>query len=65
MRDNGVVEGRDYVLDVRYADGDGVAASPGWPRMKLHKVTGKNRIMIYGPKADGTYVVEFRLLVAD
>jgi hypothetical protein len=22
--------------------------------------TGKNRIMIYGPKADGTYLVEFR-----
>ena len=22
--------------------------------------TGKNRIMIYGPKEDGTYVVEFR-----
>src|SRR5262245_33390909 len=24
------------------------------------RVTGKNRIMIYGPKDDGTYVVEFR-----
>jgi hypothetical protein len=23
-------------------------------------VTGKNRIMIYGPKSDGTYIVEFR-----
>jgi len=23
-------------------------------------MTGKNRIMIYRPKADGTYVVEFR-----
>jgi hypothetical protein len=23
-------------------------------------VIGKNRIMIYGPKDDGTYVVEFR-----
>jgi hypothetical protein len=22
--------------------------------------TGKNRIMIYGPKNDGTYLVEFR-----
>jgi hypothetical protein len=22
--------------------------------------TGKNRIMIYGPKSDGTYVIEFR-----
>jgi hypothetical protein len=21
---------------------------------------GKNRIMIYGPKTDGTYVIEFR-----
>jgi hypothetical protein len=23
-------------------------------------LNGKNRIMIYGPKTDGTYVVEFR-----
>jgi hypothetical protein len=23
-------------------------------------VTNKNRIMIYGPKNDGTYIVEFR-----
>jgi len=23
-------------------------------------MTGKNRIMIYGPKSDGTYVVEFQ-----
>ena len=23
-------------------------------------MTGKNRIMIYGPRNDGTYVVEFR-----
>ena len=23
-------------------------------------MTGRNRIMIYGPKNDGTYVVEFR-----
>ena len=23
-------------------------------------MTGKNRITIYGPKADGSYVVEFR-----
>ena len=23
-------------------------------------MTGENRIMIYGPKDDGTYVVEFR-----
>jgi hypothetical protein len=23
-------------------------------------VTGKNRIMIFGPKTDGTYVVEFK-----
>ena len=24
-------------------------------------MTGKNRIMIYGPKPDGTYIVEFRI----
>ena len=24
------------------------------------EMTGKNRIMIFGPKDDGTYVVEFR-----
>jgi hypothetical protein len=23
-------------------------------------VTGKNRIMIYGPKNDGTYIIEFK-----
>jgi hypothetical protein len=23
-------------------------------------VTGKNRIMIYGPKKDGTYIIEFK-----
>ena len=23
-------------------------------------VTGKNRIMIYGPKDDGTYIIEFK-----
>jgi hypothetical protein len=27
--------------------------------------TGKNRIMIYGPKNDGTYVVEFRTADGD
>jgi hypothetical protein len=27
---------------------------------KQTTVTGKNRIMIYGPKSDGTYIVEFR-----
>jgi hypothetical protein len=26
---------------------------------------GKNRIMIYGPKRDGTYVVEFRTADGD
>jgi hypothetical protein len=26
---------------------------------------GKNRIMIYGPKEDGTYVVEFRTSEGD
>jgi hypothetical protein len=28
-------------------------------------MTGKNRIMIYGPKDDGTYVVEFRTSEGD
>jgi hypothetical protein len=27
--------------------------------------TGKNRIMIYGPKDDGTYIVEFRTADGD
>ena len=26
---------------------------------------GKNRIMIYGPKDDGTYVVEFRTVAGE
>jgi hypothetical protein len=28
-------------------------------------MTGKNRIMIFGPKSDGTYVVEFRTAAAE
>jgi hypothetical protein len=28
-------------------------------------MTGKNRIMIYGPKDDGTYVVEFMTANSD
>jgi hypothetical protein len=28
-------------------------------------MTGKNRMMIYGPKDDGTYVVEFRTADGD
>jgi hypothetical protein len=28
-------------------------------------MTGKNRIMIYGPKDDDTYVVEFRTADGD
>jgi hypothetical protein len=28
-------------------------------------MTGKNRIMIHGPKDDGTYVVEFRTSEGD
>ena len=28
-------------------------------------VAGKNRIMIYGPKEDGTYVVEFKTAPGD
>jgi hypothetical protein len=27
--------------------------------------TGKNRIMIFGPKTDGTYVIEFRTAEGD
>ena len=26
---------------------------------------GKNRIMIFGPKSDGTYIVEFRTAAGD
>ena len=28
-------------------------------------VSGKNRIMIFGPKTDGTYIVEFRTADGD
>jgi hypothetical protein len=27
--------------------------------------SGKNRIMIYGPKNDGTYIVEFRMATGE
>jgi hypothetical protein len=36
------------------------AGSGGGLGQKEMAMTGKNRIMIYGPKDDGTYVVEFR-----
>jgi hypothetical protein len=28
-------------------------------------VTGKNRIMIYGPKNDGTYIIEFKMVAGE
>jgi hypothetical protein len=28
-------------------------------------VTSKNRIMIYGPKNDGTYIIEFKTAVGE
>jgi hypothetical protein len=31
----------------------------------MSTMTGRNRIMIYGPKRDGTYVVEFRTADGD
>jgi hypothetical protein len=34
-------------------------AEEDWGKREV-AMTGKNRIMIYGPKDDGTYVVEFR-----
>jgi len=45
------------VLDPRAG---GVARRGGRLGQKETAVSGKNRIMIYGPKNDGTYVVEFR-----
>jgi hypothetical protein len=38
----------------------GREARRGGRRQKETAVTNKNRIMIYGPKTDGTYLVEFR-----
>jgi hypothetical protein len=31
----------------------------------MSTMTGKNRIMIYGPKRDGTYVVEFKMAAGE
>jgi hypothetical protein len=28
-------------------------------------MTGKNRIMIYGPKDDGTYIIEFKMAAGE
>jgi hypothetical protein len=33
--------------------------------MSVAPPSGQNRIMIYGPKSDGTYVVEFRTAEGD
>ena len=35
---------------------------PGAPSVTM---TAKDRIMIYGPKEDGTYVIEFRIAEGD
>ena len=29
--------------------------------MSVAPESGRNRIMIYGPKGDGTYIIEFRM----
>ena len=29
--------------------------------MSVAPPSGRNRIMIYGPKSDGTYIIEFRM----
>jgi len=29
--------------------------------MSVAPESGRNRIMIYGPKSDGTYIIEFRM----
>src|SRR5258708_1468216 len=31
-----------------------------WAAMRGAPASGQNRVMIYGPKNDGTYIVEFR-----
>jgi hypothetical protein len=36
------------------------SAKPRKNGQKEMAVTGKNRIMIYGPKDDGTYIIEFK-----
>jgi hypothetical protein len=37
----------------------------GSTAMSVAPETGRNRIMIYGPKPDGTYVVEFETTDGD
>jgi len=33
----------------------------GAPEMSVAPPTGQDRIMIHGPKSDGTYIIEFRM----
>jgi hypothetical protein len=35
------------------------------PRISATWSTGKNRIMIFGPKTDGTYIIEFKTAAGD
>ena len=35
-------------------------ADEAWGKSGGDEASGKNGIMIYGPKSDGTYVVEFK-----
>jgi hypothetical protein len=37
-----------------------VTATGACERAAAMTMVGKNRIMIFGPKSDGTYVIEFR-----
>jgi len=45
---------------MKNSDASREAGSRGRLGQKEMAMNGKNRIMIYGPKADGTYLVEFK-----
>jgi hypothetical protein len=56
------VDGSTYSLPPSLARFSLSSSGTGWDKPAM---IGKNRIMIYGPKDDGTYVVEFMTAEGD
>jgi hypothetical protein len=56
----GQIDASEFVSLMRAVDEAGIKYLPQAAEQTMADIEGKNRIMIFGPKADGTYVVEFR-----
>jgi len=52
-------KGRSHLWGLDTRSGGGLVK--GAPEMSVAPPGGQDRIMIYGPKSDGTYIIEFRM----